>query len=107
MKVKQFNLKRLGIFIYLVYLTAPLIGVMMAVVNSITFYAVVYPYIHQYVKWFNFGCFIACAIVAGLLCILFFYIFMLKGYLEYLNRNTLTKMIEDRLGKIEDKLGIG
>lgn len=106
MKLKQYNLKWVGTFIYLLYLTAPLIGLIMTVVNSITFYAVVYPYIHKYVSWFSFPVFIICIVVVGLLLILGFFTFILKGYLEYLNKKTLTNHIDERLDRIEKKLGI-
>ena len=103
---KQHYIKGIGVFINILYLTSPLIGIGMSIINAITFYAVVYPYIHRILPWFNFAVFIICLFLGGIVLLLSFYKFVYPSYYEFLNRQTLTRQIEKRLNRIEKKLGI-
>lgn len=101
---KQHNIKWLGSFIFLLYMTSPLLGIMMSIVNSITFYAVIYPYLHRYIAWFGFPIFFVCLIIGGFTIIFCFWKFVLRAYYEYTNQQSLTNKIDIRLEKIEATL---
>jgi hypothetical protein len=110
---KQYNIKWLGTFINLLYMTSPLLGIMMSIVNSITFYAVIYVYLHKYVAWFSFSVFFVCLVIGGFTIIYLFWKLVYQAYYNFLNKQTLTNKIDVRLDKIDadmklikEKLGI-
>jgi hypothetical protein len=98
---KQYNIRWLGTFINLLYMTSPLLGIMMSIVNSITFYAVIYVYLHRYVPWFSFPVFFVTLVAVGFVIIFCFWKFVYPAYYAFLNKQTLTNKIDERLCHIE------
>ena len=83
---KQYNIKWIGTFINVLYLTSPILGMVMYMVNAITFYAVVNVYIHKYVSWFSLPIFLIFLIIGGLILLFAFYKIVYRGYYAFQNR---------------------
>jgi hypothetical protein len=85
---KQYNVKWIGSFINVLYLTAPIIGIGTSALNAATFFAVVQFYIHQFASWVTFPMFFAALIICVLLLLLIFYKFIYPSYYTFLNKQT-------------------
>ena len=106
--VKQYNLKGIGIFVNVFYLTAPLLGMVMYFVNAMTFYTVASPQIHKVFPWVNLVVFLAALIVSMVLLMVIFYMFVYPSYYAFLNKQTYIheNPMQEDLRKIKTKLGI-
>jgi hypothetical protein len=105
---KQYNIKGIGTFINVLYLTAPMLGIVMYIINATTFYAVAFPYIHKYVSWLSLPIFLLFLILGVLVLLLVFYKFIYPSYFSFLNRQTYIhdNPIQKDLAKIKKNLGI-
>jgi hypothetical protein len=105
---KQYNIKGIGTFINVLYLTAPILGIVMSIVNAITFYAVVNEYLHKIVPWLSLPLFIGLLMVGGLVLLLLFYKFIYPSYYAFLNKQTYIheNPMQRDLDLIKKKLGI-
>jgi len=106
--LKQYNIRWLGTFINILYLTAPLIGISTSILNAATFYAVVQYYIHQFAPWITFPVFITFMVLCVFLMLFLFYKFVYPSYYTFLNSQTYihNNPIRKDLAIIKKKLGI-
>ena len=104
----QHYIKGIGSFVNVLYLTSPLFGLAMYLVNASTFYAVISDKINKYAPWLSFPLFISLLIVSGLLLLFIFYKFVYPSYYAFLNRQTYIHQnpIQEDLKKIKEKLRI-
>lgn len=108
-------LRWLGTFIIALYLTSPILGLMISIMESGTFYGVQSNNIHRFAPWMSFPIFILVAILAGLTVVCIFYIVIYPVYQAALNRQTyihknpmqedLAKILKNQ-DKIMEKLGL-
>jgi len=105
---RQYNIKGIGTFINVLYLTAPMLGMVMYIINATTFYAVAFPYIHKYIAWLNLPIFLAFLILGILIMLLIFYKFVYPSYYAFLNKQTYMHQnpMQRDLDLIKKKLGI-
>jgi hypothetical protein len=105
---KQYNIKGIGTFINVLYLTAPILGIAMYFVNAMTFYTVAQVYIHKYFPWVNLAVFLIFLVAAMLLLVFLFYKFVYPSYYAFLNKQTYIhdNPIQKDLKAIKEQLGI-
>jgi glycerol-3-phosphate acyltransferase PlsY len=105
---KQYNVKGIGTFINVLYLTAPILGIAMYFVNAMTFYTVAQSYIHKYASWVNLAVFLILLVCAMLVLVFIFYKFVYPSYYAFLNKQTYIheNPIQRDLKAIKEKLGI-
>lgn len=102
---KQYNIKGVGTFINVLYTTAPMIGVIMYIVNAMTFYIVAKE---KYFPWLSLPLFIG-IIIIGLAIVMFvFFKFVLPSYYSFINRQSYIheNPIRNDLTLIKKHLGI-
>lgn len=85
---KQYNIKGIGTFINVLYLTAPILGIAMYFVNAMTFYTVANDTIHKYLPWMRLPIFLGLLIIAVLIMLFVFYKFIYPSYYSFLNKQT-------------------
>ena len=107
---KQYDIKWIGSFINVLYLTAPLISIGIGILNVATFFAVVQGYMHQtrLFEWVTFPIFFGFIVACGLLMIYLFYKFVYPSYYTFLNQQSYkhNNPIRKDLAEIKEKLGI-
>jgi len=84
--LKQHQLKWIGSFINVLYLTTPLLGMVAYVMNAVTMYTVIMPYIKPVVPWLTMPVFFTILFICFLLMLAGFYKFILPGYLAFQNK---------------------
>lgn len=102
---KQYNIQGIGNFISVLYTAAPMIGVIMYVVNACTFYMVAKE---KYFPWLSLPLFIGIIIIGLVILLVVFFKFVLPSYYAFINRQTYDHKnpVADDLKKIKQKLGI-
>jgi hypothetical protein len=96
---KQYNIRWIGLFINVLYLTTPIFGIGAYAMSAATMYAtVVIPYIKPMFPWFDFWVF---AIFAGVICC-----FMLLMVWKFVYRGYFGNPIKQDVEKIKKHLGI-
>jgi hypothetical protein len=106
--LQQYNLKRVGPFVDVLYLTMPLFSVGAYSMSAITMYTVIMPWLKPVLPWLTlpvfFGfCFIGCLLLMGLM-----YKFVYKSYFAFRNNQEYKtdSPIRRDLEQIKEKLGI-
>jgi len=112
---KQYNLRWLGTFINLVYMSMPILGIATNVMEAGTFYGVQKVNIRHFAPWMTFPVFMCFVIIVGLLILVGFYLFIYKAYQTFVNNQTykhenpmqkdLAKILK-RQDQIMKKLGL-
>ena len=105
---RQYHVKGIGTFINVLYLTAPVMGIVMYFVNAMTFYAVANVNIHRLFPWMNLTLFIVSLVAMMLIALVLFYMFVYKSYYSFLNKQTYihNNPMQKDLELIKKKLGI-
>lgn len=112
---KQRNIRWIGPFIDVLYLTMPLFGMISYCMMAITMYAVVRGYLLAALPWIKIWMFFLFLVVTCLCLLLIVYKFIYPSYFtfrnkqEYLHNNLLRQHLERQdkeLKKIKDKLGV-
>lgn len=83
---KQYNIKWLGTFINLLFCASPLIGMMVSIMESGTFYGVQKSNIHKLAPWMSFPIFLVAVIIIGFIVMYLFYIIVYPAYQAFVNR---------------------
>lgn len=83
--MQQYNLKSIGAFIHVLYLTTPILGVGAYAMNAVTMYAVLLPYIQESAPWFTAPVFIIAVLVLCLILLGLFYKFVYRAYFNFQN----------------------
>ena len=106
--LKQYNIKWIGTFINILYTTAPLLGILMYIINAMTFYAVASVYILEILPWFSLPVFIVLLVVGVIVLLFVFYKFIYPSYYAFINRQSYihNNPIRKDLAKIKAHLGI-
>jgi uncharacterized membrane protein len=109
---KQHDIKGVGTFIHVLYMAAPMLGIVMYIINAVTFYTVAREHIINVLPWFSLGVFIIVLVVGVVVMLMIFYVFIYRSYYTFLNRQTYEhnnpirkdlEMIKKRLGIKDDK----
>jgi hypothetical protein len=105
---KQRDVRGIGAFINVLYLTAPMIGMVAYVMSAITMYTVIKPYLNYWFPWMSIGVFFAILFVAFLVALLIFYKFIYPSYWAFQNRQVYIHKnpMQKDLELIKKKLGI-
>ncbi len=105
---KQYNIKGVGTFINVLYMTAPMLGIVMYIINAMTFYTVASEYIQKVIPWFTLPIFILTLVLGVILLLIFFYKFIYPNYYTFLNHQSYThnNPIRKDLEMIKKHLGI-
>ena len=105
---KQYHIKGIGSFLNVLYLTSPLFGMGMYLIQTATFYAVVSDKIKTYAAWLSFPLFFSLIVIAGFILLFLFYKFVYPSYYAFLNRQTYIHQnpMQEDLAKIKKHLGI-
>jgi hypothetical protein len=85
---RQYNVKGIGSFINVFYMSLPIFGVLTNIMEAGTFYGVQKTNIHHIASWMSFPIFLGIVIVLGLFVILFFFKFVYPSYYAFLNRQS-------------------
>lgn len=106
--LKQHNLKRVGAFIDVLYLTMPLFSVGAYAMSAITMYTVINPWVKPIMPWMTLQLFFGLAFVVCLMLMGMMYKFVYRSYFafrnnqEYKTDNPIRKDLE----RIKNHLGI-
>ena len=105
---KQYNIKGIGSFINVFYLSLPIFGIATNVMEAGTFYGVQKTNIHHLAPWLSFQLFMAGIVVIGLIILVMFFKFVYPSYYKFLNEQSYkhNNPIKKDLDKIKEKLGI-
>lgn len=100
---KQYNIKGIGTLINVLYMTAPMLGIVGYFVNFTTLYSV--TAIHKFV---SLPIFLGMMVVFVFVMLFLFYKFIYPSYYAFLNKQTYIheNPIQKDLKKIKEKLGI-
>lgn len=106
--LQQHNIKGIGMIISVLYLTSPLIGIGMYVVNAMTFYTVASYNIHKIFPWMNLFWFLLILAFTMIVLLLIFYVLVYASYQAFINKQAYihNNPIEKDLKAIKKKLGI-
>jgi hypothetical protein len=85
---KQYNLKWIGSFINVFYLSLPIFGIATNVMEAGTFYGVQKTNIHHLAPWLSFQLFMAGIVVIGLIILVAFFKFVYPSYYAFLNKQS-------------------
>jgi hypothetical protein len=106
--LKQYNVKRIGSFIHVLYLTMPLFGLGAYTMSAITMYTVLLPYIQPLAPWFSAPVFIGVCFILCALLVFCFYKFVYPSYMTFQNRQEYNhnSLLRKDLEAIKKKLNI-
>ncbi len=106
--LKQRNIKGIGSFIHVLYLTTPLFGLGAYVMSAITMYTVLLPYIKPVMPWLTIQAFFGIAFLLFVLVLASFYKFVYPSYMAFQNKQTYIHKnpMQEDLEKIKKRLGI-
>jgi len=105
---RQYNVKGIGSFINVFYMSLPIFGVATNVMEAGTFYGVQKQNIHHLMPWMSFQIFLALIILLGFGLLLIFYKFVYPSYYKFLNEQTYKheNPMQKDLALIKKHLGI-
>jgi hypothetical protein len=106
--LRQHNIKRIGAFANVLYLTMPLFGIVAYAMSAVTLYTVTLPYTKPIMPWFSLPIFFVVLLFICMMAMYFNYKFLYPSYFSFLNKQTYThnNPMQQDLQKIKDKLGI-
>lgn len=105
---KQHDIKFIGAFVNILYLTMPLFGIVAYSMSAVTLYTVTLPYTKPIMPWFNLYIFFSALIATCFIAMLIFYKFLYPSYLAFVNKQSYihNNPIQKDLQKIKKKLGV-
>jgi predicted membrane protein len=105
---KQHDIKFIGAFINILYLTMPLFGIVSYAMSAVTLYTVTLPYTKPIMPWFNLYIFFGILIGICFIAMFVFYKFLYPSYLAFVNKQSYihNNPIQKDLQKIKIKLEI-
>ena len=105
---KQHDIKFVGAFVNILYLTMPLFGIVAYAMSAVTLYTVTLPYTKPLMPWFNLYIFFGILIVVCFIAMFIFYKLMYPSYLAFVNKKSYihNNPIRKDLEKIKKKLEI-
>lgn len=106
--LKQHNIKFIGAFINVLYLTMPLFGMLAYSMSALTLYTVNIDFIHNYLNWLSLPVFVFSVAVFCSVVMFLNYKFLYPSYYEFLNKQTYkhNNPMQMDLELIKKKLGI-
>ena len=105
---RQYDIKWLGTFINLFYMSLPLVGIATNVMEAGTFYGVQKANIHHFAPWLSFQLFMGIVIFVVILIEVGFYLFIYKAYQSFVNHQAYihNNPVQKDLALIKKHLGI-
>jgi hypothetical protein len=106
--LRQHNIKRVGSFIHVLYLTMPLFGAGSYTMSAITMYTVLMPYFKDKIPWMTLPLFIGICLMACGIMLFCFYKFVYPSYMSFQNKQEYShnNLIRQDLDKIKKALKI-
>jgi hypothetical protein len=106
--MKQYNVKRVGGFIHVLYLTMPLFGLAGYTASFITMYTVLLPYIKPIMPWLTAPLFFGVGLAVCGIAVFCFYTFVYPSYMAFQNRQEYShnSLLRKDLEAIKKQLGI-
>jgi hypothetical protein len=106
--LKQHDIKFIGAFVNILYLTMPLFGIVAYAMSAVTLYTVTLPYTKPIIPWFNLFIFFGILIGICFVAMLVFYKFFYPSHLAFVNKQSYihNNPIQKDLEKIKAKLEV-
>jgi len=104
----QHNIKWIGSFFHVLYLTMPMFGLVAYSMSAMTLYTVGFPYVKDSIPWLSLPVYFGFILITCVCILLVFNSIVNKSYLSAHNQQTeteLDKVVAD-LDKIKKHLGI-